>query len=42
MGEQSKTEKITKIILITFVVTLIIGSTAFAIAINTPRVKLAS
>lgn len=43
MGEQSvgKTEKITKIILITFVVTLIIGSTAFAIAINTPRVKLA-
>ena len=43
MGEQStgKTKKIVRIVLIIFVVTLIIGSTAFAIVINTPRIKLA-
>lgn len=43
MGEQpvNKTNKTVKIVLIIFVATLIIGSTAFAIVINTPRVKLA-
>ena len=43
MGGQpvNKTNKTVKIVLIIFVVTLIICSTAFAIVINTPRIKLA-